>query len=107
LLLVFFCTLLAFNLMNHCQPAITSTEAGIVYTTEPLFTAVFALFLPAQLSGLAHIDYANEQFSLAVVSGGGLILLANLLLQIRSRQAIPPVAEVRTPAAGFQKKPSS
>lgn len=106
LLLVFFCTLLAFNLMNHCQPAITSTEAGIVYTTEPLFTAVFALFLPAQLSGLAHIDYANEQFSLTVVSGGGLILLANLLLQIRSRQVIPPVAEVRTPAAGFQ-KPSS
>jgi drug/metabolite transporter (DMT)-like permease len=106
LLLVFFCTLLAFNLMNHCQPAITSTEAGIVYTTEPLFTAVFALFLPAQLSGLAHIDYANEQFSLAVLSGGGLILLANLLLQIRSRKAIPPVAEVRTPAAGLQ-KPSS
>ncbi len=106
LLLVFFCTLLAFNLMNHCQPAITSTEAGIVYTTEPLFAAVFALFLPAQLSGLAHIDYANEQFSLTVVSAGGLILLANLLLQIRSRQAIPPVAEVRTPAAGFQ-KPSS
>src|SRR5258707_13552878 len=67
-LLVFFCTLLAFNLMNHCQPAITSTEAGIVYTTEPLFTTVFALFLPAQLSGLAHIDYDNEQFSLAVLS---------------------------------------
>jgi hypothetical protein len=35
-----------------------------------------------------------------------LILLANLLLQIRRRQAISPVAEVRTPAAGFQ-KPSS
>lgn len=32
----------------------------------------------------------------AVVSGGGLILLANLLLQIRSRKAIPPVVEVRT-----------
>src|SRR5260221_4397866 len=90
-LLVFFCTLLAFNLMNHCQPAITSTEAGIVYTTEPLFTTVFALFLPAQLSVLAHINYANERFSLAVVSGGGLILLANLLLQIRGRKAIPPV----------------
>jgi drug/metabolite transporter (DMT)-like permease len=105
-LLVFFCTLLAFNLMNHCQPAITSTEAGIVYTTEPLFTTVFALFLPAQLSVLAHIDYANERFSLAVMSGGGLILLANLLLQIRSRKAIPPVAEVRTTPAGIQ-KPSS
>ena len=105
-LLVFFCTLLAFNLMNHCQPAITSTEAGIVYTTEPLFTTVFALFLPAQLSVLAHINYANERFSLAVVSGGGLILLANLLLQIRGRKAIPPVAEVRTTPAGIQ-KPSS
>jgi drug/metabolite transporter (DMT)-like permease len=105
-LLVFFCTLLAFNLMNHCQPAITSTEAGIVYTTEPLFTTMFALFLPAQLSVLAHIDYANERFSITVVSGGGLILLANLLLQIRSRKAIPPVAEVRTTPAGIQ-KPSS
>ena len=77
-----------------------------MYTTEPLFAAVFALFLPARLSGLAQVGYANEQFSLAVVSGGGLILLANLLLQIRSRKAIAPVAEVRTPAAGFQ-KPSS
>jgi len=105
-LLVFFCTLLAFNLMNHCQPVITSTEAGIVYTTEPLFTTVFALFLSAQLSVLAHINYANERFSLAVVSGGGLILVANLLLQIRGRKAIPPVAEVRTTPAGIQ-KPSS
>src|SRR5260370_35148535 len=105
-LLVFFCTLLAFNLMNHCQPAITSTEAGIVYTTEPLFAAVFALFLPAQLSGLAHIDYANEQFSLTVVSAVGLHFLAKLLPQMRIPHAIPPVAEVRTPAAGLQ-KPSS
>jgi drug/metabolite transporter (DMT)-like permease len=96
LLLVFFCTLLAFNLMNHCQPAISSTEAGIVYTTEPLFASLFALFLPAQFSALTNIDYANEQFSLTLLTGGGLILLANLILQIRSGKAIPPVAEVRT-----------
>jgi drug/metabolite transporter (DMT)-like permease len=106
LVLVFFCTLLAFNLMNYCQPSIASTDAGIIYTTEPLFTAAFALFLPAQFSGLAHINYANEQFSLTVLFGGGLIVLANLLLQIRTRKAIPPVAEVRATAAGFQ-KPSS
>jgi hypothetical protein len=48
---------------------------------------VFALFLPAQLSGLAHVGYANERFSLAVVFCGGLTLLANLLLQIRGRKA--------------------
>jgi len=95
LALVCLCTLVAFNLMNHCQPAISSTEAGIVYTTEPLFAALFALFLPTQLGILAHIEYVNEQFSFTVLCGGGLILLANFLLQVGSRQAIPPAAEVR------------
>jgi drug/metabolite transporter (DMT)-like permease len=94
LVLVLLCTLCAFNLMNRYQPEITSIEAGIVYTAEPLFAALFALFLPAQLDLLAHVHYPNEAFSLTVLSGGGLILAANLLLQIGSRQTVPTVPEI-------------
>jgi drug/metabolite transporter (DMT)-like permease len=71
LVLVCICTLVAFNLMNHYQPAISSTEAGIVYTTEPLFAALFALFLPTQLGILTHIQYVNERFSLTSYAAAG------------------------------------
>jgi drug/metabolite transporter (DMT)-like permease len=77
------CTIGAFTLMNRFQPAITATEAGLLYCTEPLFASTLALFLPAIFSTWAGFVYANETLTWRLLVGGGLITVANLLIQLR------------------------
>jgi len=82
-LLTLFCTLGAFLLMVRWQPKITATEAGLIYCFEPVFASVMALFLPAIFSRWAGVDYTNEQLTWHLLLGGGLITLANGLLQLK------------------------
>jgi drug/metabolite transporter (DMT)-like permease len=86
LVLTAFCTLGAFGIMNTFQPRITATEAGLVYCIEPVFGSVMALFLPALFSVWAGIDYANETATWTLLVGGGLITLANVLLQAGAKK---------------------
>ncbi|AKC81928.1 hypothetical protein IMCC26134_02475 [Verrucomicrobia bacterium IMCC26134] len=83
LVLTVVCTVGAYGLMNAWQPKITATEAGLVYCAEPIFGSVFALFLPAILSAWALIDYANETSTWPLLVGGGLITVANVLIQVK------------------------
>jgi drug/metabolite transporter (DMT)-like permease len=89
------CTYGAYSIMNAWQPKITATEAGLVYCIEPIFGSLMALFLPAIFSVWAGINYANETATWTLLIGGGLITLANALLQLS-----PPAKAVeRTPTA--------
>lgn len=74
------CTLLAYGIMNYWQRHICATHASLIYCCEPLFTSIFALFVPGLLSGLAGIAYSNEKITLHLLTGGGLITAANLLV---------------------------
>lgn len=76
------CTALAFSWMNRYQPDLSASEAGIVYGAEPLFASLFSLFLPGIFSSLAHIDYADEALTKDLLLGGGLVITANVLLQL-------------------------
>lgn len=78
-ILTLFCTLAAYMLMNYWQPHLESTRAGLIYCAEPLFTSVFALFVPQMFSTFAGISYANEKVTAALLIGGGLITGANVL----------------------------
>ncbi len=80
------CTLFCYSMMNRWQPRVTPTEAGLIYAVEPLFASCYALFLPAWLSGLAGIHYANETLTPRLLVGGSLITLANVLIQWRAVQ---------------------
>jgi drug/metabolite transporter (DMT)-like permease len=86
-LLTGFCTIGSFTLMNRWQPHITATEAGLLYTTEPIFTSVLALFLPGLFSVWAGFHYANETLTWQLLVGGVLITAANLLIQLRPPKA--------------------
>ena len=79
--LAIMCSVGAYLIMNIWQPRVSATEAGLIYTIEPLFTAVFVMFLPAILSGFIGAHYNNESISLTMVIGGTLILGANLIMQ--------------------------
>jgi drug/metabolite transporter (DMT)-like permease len=80
-ILVVFCTLISYTMMNRWQKFVTATEAGLIYSIEPVIASLLALFLPAIFSRWAGINYANEELTLRLFIGGGLITGANLLLQ--------------------------
>jgi len=81
--IVLFCTLGAFVLMSRWQRHLSATEAGLVYCAEPLFVSVLALFLPGWFSHWTGLDYPDEHLSTRLLTGGGLITTANVLLQSR------------------------
>ena len=89
LLLTGFCTLGSFVLMNRWQPKISATEAGLIYCLEPLFASAMALFLPSVFSAWAGVDYPNERLTWHLALGGGLVTLANVLIQWQPA-ALPP-----------------
>jgi drug/metabolite transporter (DMT)-like permease len=91
LALALFCSVGAFGLMISWQPRVTATEAGLIYTTEPIFTAGFAMFLPAMLAGLMGGNYANESITISLLAGGLLIVGANILMQWKRRPYHSPV----------------
>jgi drug/metabolite transporter (DMT)-like permease len=92
LVLALVCSVGAYGLMNSWQPRVSATEAGLIYTTEPVFTAVFALFLPVLLAQLVGSAYPNESLTFSLVAGGSLILAANLLMQWKRRPHQPSIA---------------
>jgi drug/metabolite transporter (DMT)-like permease len=81
MILVVFCTLLSYTMMNRWQKFVTATEAGLIYSIEPVIASLLALFLPAIFSRWAGISYANEELTVRLFIGGGLITAANVLLQ--------------------------
>jgi drug/metabolite transporter (DMT)-like permease len=89
LVLAVVCTWIPFSLMNRWQPHLDATRAGLIYCAEPVFGSLFALCLPAWISPLLQIAYANESPGLSLLAGGAAILVANIL-------ALPPAAP-RTP----------
>lgn len=90
LILTALCTLAAFTIMNKWQPFISTTEAGLLYCSEPVFTSLLALVLPAWFSLWGEFQYPNEHATLNLLLGGGLITLANVLIQLQPAQ--PKVA---------------
>lgn len=86
------CSVGAYGLMNSWQPRVPATEAGLIYTTEPIFTAVFAMFLPGWLSGLTGHPYGNESVTTSLLAGGSLIVAANILMQWKRPPHSPTIA---------------
>ena len=80
-ILVIFCTLISYTMMNRWQKFVTATEAGLIYSIEPVIASLLSLFLPAIFSVWAGIHYANEELTARLFVGGGLIMVANVLLQ--------------------------
>jgi len=95
LVLAVFCSVAAYLLMNIWQPRVPATEAGLIYTTEPVFTAIYVLFLPAMLGTLIHHIYPNETLTPALLVGGSLIVAANGLMQWKRKPHPPAVAPVQ------------
>lgn len=79
------CTLGGMVLMFTCQRGVDATTAAIIYCTEPLFASAFAFVLPGVLAAGLGIDYANEEMTVNLLIGGALVIVANLVVQIKAR----------------------
>lgn len=92
--LALFCSVGAYVLMNIWQPRVSATEAGLIYTIEPVFTAVYVLFIPVWLGTFIGSAYPNESLTLQMITGGTLILLANVLMQWKRPPHLAPSGPV-------------
>ncbi len=73
-------TAFAFVVQTWAQSHLSATSAAVVFTTEPVFAALFAW-----LSG--------ERFSWALFGAGALMVLAMLVMGVRTRRpSLPPAA---------------
>lgn len=90
--LALFCSVGAFVLMNIWQRRVSATEAGLIYTTEPVFAAIYVLFLPSILGRLIGGIYRNESLTVSLVLGGTLVVAANVLMQWKRRPHRPAIA---------------
>jgi drug/metabolite transporter (DMT)-like permease len=98
-------TLGGYLLMNHWQRWVSATQAGLIYCAEPLFVSLLVLFLPVGLARLAGVAYENEQLTGRLVVGGGLIVLANLLLTLAPPPAPSLEEQAPTPMPGLPVSP--
>jgi drug/metabolite transporter (DMT)-like permease len=76
-------TLAGMLLMFTFQRGVGAVAAGIVYSTEPVFACLFAFIMPGVISAWAGIAYPNESLSQSLLVGGGLVLAANLVVQLK------------------------
>ncbi len=72
-------SVLAFNWMNTYQHYVSASQAGIIYTLEPVFASAAAMVLPGLLTVWSAIEYKNEVLVWPMVIGGSLIVAANLV----------------------------
>ena len=74
-----FCSALAFWLMNTYQPEVTPVQAASIYTIEPVFATLWAMWLPGIISPMVGLDYASEHADVTLLLGGSLIVLGNII----------------------------
>jgi len=74
-----FCSALAFCLMNTHQPEVSPVQAASIYTLEPVFATLWAMWLPGVLSPMVGLDYPSESAGPMLVFGGSLIVLGNVI----------------------------
>ncbi|HAC91615.1 MAG TPA: hypothetical protein DCF63_13450 [Planctomycetaceae bacterium] len=74
-----FCSLISFLTMNRYQPSVSAPQAAVIYSSEPIFASLWAMFLPGWLAGLSGIAYSNEKLTVELLLGGLLVLIANVV----------------------------
>ncbi len=73
------CSTLAFWLMNRFQPEVSPVQASSIYTMEPVFATLWALWLPGLLGPAIGVDEPSEHFHASLLIGGTLIILGNVV----------------------------
>ena len=87
LVLVLLCTVFNFLIMNEWQRCVSATEAGLIYSIEPVIATMLSGFLPGLISWVASVSYPNETPTWSLLVGGVLIVGATILVATERRTA--------------------
>jgi drug/metabolite transporter (DMT)-like permease len=71
------CSIFTFGWMNQYQPFVSAVQAAVIYSFEPVFASMWALFIPGLLTLTGWFAIQNEVLTPSLVGGGLLILFAN------------------------------
>jgi drug/metabolite transporter (DMT)-like permease len=82
ILLVVVSTMTAFGLMFYFQPKLDPTRAALIYLAEPIFAALYAYVA------------VGRTLSLIALLGAGLILAANVLVEVLERRGKRPTVAI-------------
>ncbi len=97
-LLTVFSTAVAFHWMNVYQPCVSASRAALIYLLEPLFASGFS------------IPLGEDRLTGRLLLGGGLILSANLLVELprlgRTRRGASGDGNLLTPPAIAEPAPA-
>jgi drug/metabolite transporter (DMT)-like permease len=74
-----FCSVMAFRLMNTFQPEVSPVQAASIYTTEPVFATLWALWVPGVVGPMVGLDEPSERAGLTLILGGALIVIGNVI----------------------------
>jgi len=85
-LMAFFCSLISFSMMNQYQPAVSASQAAVIYSMEPVFASGWALFLPGWFSLATGLNMGNESLNWNLALGGVMILIANMVALYPSKE---------------------
>ncbi len=77
------CTVVPFYWMNKYQHYFSAAHASLIYTLEPIFATLWALFIPSLLAPSFGVNYSSEQPGFGLICGGGLILFGNILALVK------------------------
>ena len=77
LLITTLTTLLSFGLLTFFQPKIDATRAALLYLAEPIFATIYAAIA------------ANHRPGYMTIAGAGLILIANVVVEVLSSSTKP------------------
>lgn len=83
-----FCSALAFWLMNAYQPEVSPVQAASIYTLEPIFATLWAMWLPGVVGPMVGLDHASERPDSKLAIGGSLIILGNVV-SLGAPHAVP------------------
>jgi drug/metabolite transporter (DMT)-like permease len=87
-IIVIFPTCIATYIHITFQPYVSTTEASLIFGLEPVFSTLFAFFLPTIYSHIFNIIYPNEIFSQQLLIGGALILSSIALVILKKQSNI-------------------
>lgn len=71
------CTIIPFSLMTIYQHYFSEERAALIFTLEPVFASLWAMFIPQLVSPMFGVEYLNEALTTELLIGGALIIFGN------------------------------
>lgn len=89
-----FCTVIAYSIQNKMQPYTSPAHAAIIYLAEPVFGAIFSIFIGDRLTGRTFIGCILIFFGMIVINLRVILSKTRIKTRIKSKINYEPDEEI-------------